>query len=231
MNDFQESEISAATANARLRAVKERFQLSDEDIPAFTTATRKEPEVNQPAIDIDKRLKEFEENLVARLLPDMTALPQLTAIQFDMARQHEALLGKPLSREDMLDIVKESAKNKTSLESVWKSRFNIDQLSEQRRIDDAIKKDRLEQEEIRVRKQTEDALAGVQNRNSANPTADGVLGRKFNLQSTEQTLPTGSNGNKAPVNQPQTPALSGAERAINKWVERRTKGIPLGKSA
>lgn len=233
MTDFQESEISAATANARIRGIKEKFQLSDEDLPTVTPETRKEPVVNQPNIDIEARLKSFETDLVNRLLPDMTAMPMINVIQYDMARQHQELIGKPMTRDEMLDIVRESAKSKTSLDSVWKAKYNIDGLVAQKNIDSAIQADRISQEEIRVRKQTEDALAGVSSRNSAQPHAEGVLGRKFNLQFDEQTLPNGSNGNKA-TNQPenqQTPKLSGEQRAINKWIERRTKGIPLGKMA
>lgn len=237
--DFEKSEISTATANARLKAVKEKYNLSDDDIPTASGSGVKPPENKQGDIDIDAKLKTFGEGLMRTIREDMLAMPRVSEVQSFIRDEHKELTGKRLTREEMNDLLVEATKNKTTLESAWENKYKISDARQTKRDTDNKTKWQQEWEAEQRQKNSEAAMAGV--RQSADGKFDAqspVLRKEFKLSedpysngggsSTTTTTTNTGNGNNGGTPSTPAPKMSGAERAAVRFMERRNNGIPMG---
>lgn len=217
--DLEAKEISSATANARLQAVKTKYNLDDDDIPTITPPVRSEtPVVTPPAADIDKKLEEMR----LRIVREMTFLPDVTAAQMEIQSQHQELTGKRMTQKEMVEMVDEVRKNGGSLLNVWKTKYDIDNIAKEREFTERLKKHDEEQEALRRQKASEDAIAGIRGDSSKDSLVNPMLNRKFktHTEGVESTPP--------PATRSGMDNMSGAERAAIKFAERRNRGLPIG---
>lgn len=232
MLDFEKESISKTTAEARLRGVKEKFNLSDEDIPTVSTpaAARVEP---TPAIDIDAKLAAFGKAIVAEMRQEMSRVPDLNAIQYDIARQHQDLLGKPLTAAEVKELNKEGAKHRDGLLGAWKEKYEIDNLQREKDYTARLATDRQKWEDEQRTQRSNDAMSAATNKDPVFSASSAVLKRSFERRDGITTDPAQSTDKSNPA--PNTPLtaidrnkVSGAERAAAKWIERAQNG-QLGK--
>lgn len=235
MGDLSKSRISQAEANARLMDIKEKYALSDEDIPTPSelTITEKTGHVARGSVDvnIDEKLQEFKTGFLKeisdKLIPQLTALPEIGAIQHYIRDQHRELFGKGLTRTEETEILNESRKTGNSLEQVWEQKYAVSDKRLEARDKATETRLRGQWEEEQKKKNSEAALEGVRrNADEDYQSQSPVLGRKYDLHDEPVRDP-----GKAPEKQTQTPdrKLSGAERAASKFIERRSNGVPMGK--
>jgi hypothetical protein len=233
MADMEKEQISAATANARLRKVKETYNLTDADIPAIEGVAKPAgtADPDKGPVDLDKRLGAFRDDLLKTIRADLFAMPRITAIQSDIAAEHLELTGKRLSRTEMNDLLTKAEKDKVRLEDAWKDQYKVDDLRQTKRDDENKKKWQSEWETEHRKRVSDDAIAGVRR---VDPTQDSmnspILRKKFDVHSDPVSSPDKSN---QPSHTPSQsgPRPTGAERAAAKFLERRANGIPIGASA
>lgn len=225
MKDLEAKDISATTANARLRSVKEKFNLSDDDIPALEVAKPAGSGTPIPGggVDIDAKLTEFKAALVKEMRNELLTMPRITAIQSDISLDHQELTGKRLTRVEMNDLLTEAQKNNRTLEQEWEQKYGISDIRMNKRVEAEVKTRMDTAEAARKQKASDEALAGV--RKGVDPTytpASPVLGKKYG-ESTQTQQPQ-----QTP---PPEQRLSGSERAASAFLKRRAEGIPMGKDA
>jgi hypothetical protein len=238
MADYEGESVSRAQAQARLRAVKEKYSLGDDDIPAVPVDRDKVKPADN-TIDFEARFKALREEVVndtvKRLLPELAAYPKLTVHQAAIANEYQSLTGKSLSEDDW-DKVFDRQKKGGTLREAFEREFEIPKLRQDKHDETILSAARTKWDEEQKRKASDAALEGVTNRNAQlnnnQFSHSPVLGRKFQVQTEEQTGGTGAA--PPPPNSPPPPPvqrLSGADRAALKYMERRNQGIPLGKEA
>jgi hypothetical protein len=228
MTDLEKEQISSATANARLRKVKETYNLSDQDIPAIEVPNPAGSAAKNQPVDLDKRFDDFRNGLLSTIRQDMLAMPRINTIMSDISAEHQELTGKRLSRTEMNELLDKAEKQKMRLEDAWRDQYKVDDLRTAKR-DEANKAQwRKEFEEEQRKRASDDAMAGVRR---VDPTRDQmqspILKHQFELNQDPGRAQTG----QVPTPQTQTqngPKVSGAERAAAKFLERRSNGIPLG---
>lgn len=232
LKDFETADISRATAEARLQRVKQTYNLTDDDIPAVEIKPAAAPAA-QPAIDIDAKLAEFERKLMARLTPDLNAFPQVAAVMDDIADQHQQLTGKRLTLAERQEIIRTSqAENGPTLVKAWREKHGIDKIEQDRQKASWREENRREWEDEQKRRNSEEALRQVRS------TPDGQtrhLSPVFREYKTDNdpvrqpgAEPARQSEHVAPVQNEPGPRLSGAERAAQRFLERRNAGIPMG---
>lgn len=239
MTDFQGSEISRATAEARLRGVKEKYNLSDDEIPAVTTQAAARTSAEANPIDIDARLKSFQEDLMKNIRSEMSAVPDLNALQFDIVRRHKELTGKDITSTELRELNKEAATKGQSLMGTWDQKYEISKLQVERDNTALIARERTKWEDEEKAKRSNEAMAqATSSRTDPKFTASSsVLTREYgnrgDVVSTQTQDPASrSAADKSPVPVAKTAvarnSMSGAERAAGKWIERQGNGL-LGK--
>lgn len=240
MNKFETESISRATAEARLLKVKETYNLSDDDIPAVTTPAKvTSDDKGLSAESIKTMLKEFKSEFMREIAPELMAFPQVSAIQQEIYRRHRELTGKDMNLAEMKDLMKTSqSENGPNLMQAWREKHGIDKLEKDREHADLKKQWQVERDDEDKKRRSEEAMRGVK------ATVDGevktfspVIGRKYEThnepaerQQTEQR-PQTQTQQQAPQPQASGPKMTGAERAAQKYIERRQAGIPMGKEA
>jgi hypothetical protein len=234
LRDFEQESISRTTAESRLRSIKQKYALADEDIPDVTTPAKAGADAAKPAIDIQAELAKFRNDLLKELKQDMRALPTLAAIQADIGYNHQELFGKRLTLKEMDELVGEATKKGMTLEQAWESKYDVKETQFNKRLDSEVTK-RMEAENKRreaeeTSRRSEEALSSARNgRGREQFTADStVLKHQFTrrdndapgLDPSKQT--DGQPSNKTP--EPAAQKMSGAERAAAKWIERAQSG-------
>ena len=227
MRQLADKEVSLATANARLLAIKNRWQLSDEDLPTpaevqKTATTGKVVD----STDIDKRFEQFKTSLLTeiqtKLMPEMGALAELPRVMANIESEHDELFGKRMTKADRNELMKLAKDERISITDAWEKKFGVPEkrreLDVKKISEDAIKK----YEEDRVAKETERALRGVPADESPFHRGSPLLQKKFEPKSDVKV-----DESKYPA--PATSAVerdgrSGASRAR----ERYTKFVQSG---
>lgn len=238
VNSYEQEKISAATANARLQSVKTKYNLTDEDVPSVTNSNGVTPAANATpqggSIDLDRRLEEFENKLINRLLPELAALPRINAIQNDIYAQHRTLTGKDLTRQEMfelMEISKESGKKgqPLSIESAWEQKYNIPKIRVDQQVEAEVKKRLDEAEAKRKQEESERALTGArQTINGGQQQSQSILSPVLKRQFQQNPDPANGSGQADKSTPAPGPKQTGAERAALKYLSRRQQGIPLG---
>lgn len=247
MKDAANDKISSATANARLQVVKEKYSLTDDDIPSnsdvrFTTDKGIVPK--DTGIDIDARLKTFEDDLMKRitdkLVPEMSGLAAMPIVWGEINAEHQSLTGKRLTKAEQADIMKEARSQNKSLEEVWSDKHDIPAKREE--VSDASKKAkwRDEWDKAEQAKRTEEVLTGGSRRDGVEMVPDSqrspLLAKKFKPQFDEgDGKDTRGSGSGSGVEDHQDTGggrdrskLTGAERAEQNFKRRRAEGIGWG---
>lgn len=237
MRDLANERISAGTANARLMTLKEKYALDDDDIP--TPADVKKTASSGTVVDstdLDAKFAAFETRLMSevtkKLVPELTSLARLGPIMNDIAYEHEKLTGKRMTRKEQEDLLQEASKSDKTVQNFWEEKYQI----QDKRLDlrDRSNKEKWQAEwdaELK-RKQSEEAISGIRNRNAeqdpANDNGSPIFRRKF--EATPDPIETANNGNdgKHKSGENNQPSLRGADAAAARFIERRSKGVPMG---
>jgi hypothetical protein len=223
MRDLADRTVSVATANARLQAIKERWQLSDDDLPlpADVKKTAASGTVVDSTADIDTRMearfKKFKEDLIgeigSKLIPEMGALAEIPRVLANIDSEHRELFGKGLTKAERDEVMK-MAKEKKDIGGIvgaWESKYNVSaertKIHDKAVADAAIKK----YEEERIAKATADALAGRNPETLSWSKGSPLLDKKFAVK-VEPTA-DGPGAYPKPTSAADRVKQSGAERA------------------
>lgn len=237
MKDLADESISAATAKAQLKVIKEKYQLSDDDIPneQDIRKTQDTGKVGRGVVDIDldERLKDFEkklmDNITSRLIPELSGLATLPIAWNQINSEHQELTGKRLTKKEQEEILAEAREKNKSLGEIWESKYSIGSVRETK--SDEVKKAKWEDEwnKKEQAKRTEEALSGGHKRDGVEMVPDSqrspLLRKKFAPQDESE-----EGGKQREGKQQEQPRekRSGAERAADNFMRRRSQGIPWG---
>jgi hypothetical protein len=246
MKDYETAEISRTTAEARLRKVKETYNLSDEDIPSVEPQPRRAADtpVGLTEESVTAMLSKFEDSLMKKLAPELTAFPRVAAVLDEIDARHTELTGNRLTYDEKKELMDASSKTEgLTLMGAWKDKYKISEIEEEKRFDTRLTAERQKWDDDLKKRNSEDALRGV--RRSAEgdfkhlspvfreyKTNDDPGQRQMEPVARQQNDSGDRQTPPARVAQVQNePKLSGAERAAAKFIERRNAGIPMGKEA
>lgn len=246
MTDLASHRITSAKATAIIDSLKEKYQLSDDDIPSLSEIRQTEQSGKVPKgaadVDIDAKLTEFKTNFMkefqSKLMPELTAMGRLGAIWVEIADDHRELTGKRLTQAEKDAIFKHATEKGMPLSDAWEELHNIRATRTTRHEADLEKKFREKWEKERVQKASEDAMQGrrpdgpaipesqrsriLSKRNDFKPRVDeGQDGRQDRQEGRQQMQQKQDTQN-------QQPRLRGAEAAAANFNRRRNLGIPMG---
>ena len=256
MNQVAKGTVDTATANARLQAIKEKYTLSDDDIP-----TNREVELTDRVghdvtkgrnVDMKSALADFKKELLAEIAPALsriTADAAATDIMWaDIDYEHKELFGKRLTAKDKVDSVKEFNKliqsgdlpRGTSYQQYWEQKYDVPAKREEVKMksyETGLRK-KWEDEQTAARSAAAlDSVRGPERRTDSLDGGSPLFKKKFSEHDDPATQfdrqergekPTGDR--RVAERQPDRPLLvrSGADRAAENWVQRRAAGVPLG---
>ena len=238
MKAAADDKISAATANAQLEHIKQAYGLKDDDIPSSADVRKtiqSGKDSSGPSIDIDAKLKEFEDGFMKRLtdklLPEMSGMAALPVIWNTISREHFELTGKHLTEDEQIALLKEAREKNTSLKSVWEKNNNIPDLRLSKRDEENKRKWRDEFEKEQIAKQSEAVLSGVK-RNGVEIVPDTqrspLLRQREQLSKGRDAAFEPKQGDKPDPASTGDQFMTGADRAAARFLDRRAKGIPWG---
>ena len=243
MKDFEAERISRATADARLLKVKEVYNLSDEDIPAV------DPPRGQPNSGITNSnggngltedrvvqiLGKFRQDLIKEIGPELKAFPRVAAIMDDIDAQHRELTGKRLTYQEKQElIVSSEAENGPTLLNAWRDKYKIGEIEENKRFDDRLKTEKQKWDDEQKARVSSDAMRTVRTGQGELQSVSPVFRQydkhtdnpdRFSNQNQNANNGGGDGGDGG--GEPK-PKLSGAERAAQRYLERRNRGVPMG---
>ena len=135
MNDLANSRISTAKARELMTILREKYQLTDEDLPGMSDLieTRKQGTVVDSTPPVEDRLKAFKSEIMAdmrkefvsSLMPELGALANLPLVWNEVSREHEELTGKRLSYNEQQEILESARKDNKPIRAVWEEKFGI----------------------------------------------------------------------------------------------------------
>lgn len=234
MRDLANQRVTVAQANARLQAVKDTYQLGDDDIPPMGDLidTRKTGKVTDSTPDIEERLvtlrKEITEEITKTLIPELSGMANLDIVWAEIADEHRELTGKRLGAKDRQAILDEARKNNKSLAAVWEEKYEIPTARKRVEREQIVKEERQKWDDEQRAKISQRALEGVR------PEAPDETGLrvsqvlKHSFQERGVQAPVEDGKVRAMPSAEDRGKLSGAERAAQKYLERRGAGVPLG---
>lgn len=243
LKDLAQHKIDVATSQARLKHIKQTYQLSDDDIPNIpdqieTYQTRRPVD---SSTDIDTKLSEFKKDfkdelskyLAEKLVPELGGMAQLDIVWADIRDQHRELTGKRLSAKEAQDLLNEAdrrgrAGKPISLPALWEEKYNVPELRQKHHDEDLTKKLRADWEAEQTARLSEAAMAGLR---PVGPDQQGlrtsqILAHKFKVH--EETRPEAAPKLRETPSAAERQSLSGAERASKRFLERRANGVPMG---
>jgi outer membrane murein-binding lipoprotein Lpp len=242
LKDLAQHKIDVATSQARLKHIKQTYQLSDDDIPNIpdqieTFQTRRPVDTST---DIDTKLADFKKDfkdditkyLAEKLVPELGGMAQLDIIWADIRDQHRELTGKRMSAKEAQELFNEAdrrgrAGKPISLASLWEEKYDVPALRQKHHDEDLSKKLRADWDAEQAAKLSEAALAGVRpGAMEQGLRTSHVFDHKFKVH--EETQPQAAPKLREAPSAADRQALSGAERASRRYIERRANGIPMG---
>lgn len=242
LKDFENEQISRSTAETRLRTLANKYEIPKEDLADLLkdTAAGAPPKTDAGGTTLTLEavadlMKKREKELLAQLLPEMLSLSNIGVVQQDIRRQHQELTGKWLTTEEMNELTKEATKdNSGGLVKVWENKYEIPRIRGERHDKSVADKAIAEYQAEETRKASEAAIRTVHNQGvSETQLSTSPVLRQYRNRAEDGQPAGGTQDDKggkggAQGKEPQ-PRQSGAERAATRWVERRAKGIGLGK--
>lgn len=235
MQDAANDKISAATANARLQAVKKAYALSDDDIPTPTEVTdaANTGKVKKGVVDVDidakldEFKKDFMKSVTEKLIPELSGMAALPIIWNSVNAEHQELTGKRLTKNEQADILKEAKEKGKSIEDVWAEKHDIPKHREA--ASDAVKRSKWKEEYDKemTAKRSEEALSGGASRGGVEMVPDSqrspLLRKKFDTYDAAGERNEPDKGRTAPQEK-----MSGADRAAANFIKRRSAGLKWG---
>lgn len=232
--------ISVAQAHAALKHIKETYNLSAEDLPGFSDilATKQtgKPVDTSAGLDIDSKLEALEKRLTQyvtqKLVPELGGMARLPNVWADIRDEHFDLTGKRLTAKESDELLAEADKRyragkAISLKQLWEEKYDASGLRQKRHDEELIKKERERWDAEQTARRSEEALQGLHPTpgDQSGLRTSQILNHKFQVHeegpgAAAKTRPTPS------ANERQ--ALTGAERASKRYLERRAQGVPMG---
>jgi len=238
LRELASHKVSVAQANARLKHIKDTYQLSDDDIPSIpdqieTFQTRR-PVDN--STDIDQKLADFEKKittyLTERLVPELGGMAQLDIVWSDIRDEHRELTGKRMTAKEAQELLNEAdrrgrAGRPISLKALWEEKYDAPNLR-QKHHDDGLEKElRAKWDAEQQAKISEAALAGVRpGMEQQGLRTSQIFDHKFKVH--EDTQPSSAPKLRETPSAAERQSMSGAERAGKRFLERRASGVPMG---
>jgi len=244
LKDLATHKVSVAQANARLKHIKDTYQLGDDDIPSIpdqiqTYQTRSPVD---SSADVDQKLAAFKQEmtryLAEKLVPELGGMAQLDIMWSDIRDEHRELTGKRLSAKEAQQLLDEADKRSRagrpiSLKALWEEKYDAPSLR-QKSHDNTLEKElRAKWDAEQQAKISEAAMAGVR---PVAPDQGGLrtsslFSHKFQVHEDTAAAPAATQAAaqaKQAMSASERQALSGAERAAKRYLERRANGIPMG---
>lgn len=245
MRDLASHKVSVATANARLKHLKQHYSLSDDDVPDIPDQieTFQKGRVVDTSADLDRKFADFEKSIEKklttyiseRLVPELGGMAQLDIVWNDIREEHRDLTGKRLSAKEQQELLNEADKRgragrPISLKALWEEKYDASSLREKHHDDALTKKLRQQWDDEQTAKRSEEALAGIRpGMDRQGLRTSQILEHKFKVH--ENTEPQAVPKLRETPSAADRQSLSGAERATKTFLERRAAGIPMGAPA
>lgn len=243
LKDLAAHKMTVAQSNARLKHIKDVYQLSDDDIPNIpdqieTYQTRRPVDTS---VDLEARLEAFEKKfkddmgkyLAEKLVPELGGMAKLPIVYMDIVNEHTQLTGKPLTAKEVDELLNEAdrrsrAGKPISLKGMWEEKYNAPELRQKFHDTTFEKELRAKWEAEQAAKLSEAALAGVRpgTPDQAGLRTSQIFGHKFKVH--EETTPLAAPKLREAPSAAERQSLSGAERASKRYLERRGAGVPMG---
>jgi hypothetical protein len=245
MDDLAKEKIDRATADARLDAIKTRWDLKDEDLP-----TGRERDLTQRIgqdvtkgnnIDIDARLTAFRADLLKELQPAINRMTldaaAMDTVWDDIRSEHQELFGKRLTGKEQVELMHEFQKlaatkelppGVTNIPAYWEHKFGVSDKRTTAHESALEKKFRDKWEAEQTDRRSKEMLDGM--RGEEHPTSYGEGSPVFAKQFKTYEDSVESGNREKPTEDKQRPTLvkSGADRAAERFLDRRAKGVGLG---
>ena len=237
LKDLASQKMTVAQAHARLKHIKDTYNLSDDEIPAFGDLidTKQRGKPVDSSEDLDKRFQSFREEMgkyiADKLVPELGGMAQLDIVWSDIRDEHRELTGKRLSAKEAQELLTEADKRgrngrPISLKSLWEEKYDVSTLRMKHHDDELIKEHKAKWEADAQAKRSEEALSGVR------PSVPGeglrtsqIFEHKFKVhEEGPAAAPKPRESKSAAERQSQ----GGAERATRRYLERRSAGVPMG---
>lgn len=258
MDQVAKGTVEASTAKGRLQAIKAKYSLSDDDIPTdsevnITSRVGKDV-THGENVDIEGRLKKFGDELIEKVGSIVSGVTRDSAaadiMWDDINYEHKELFGKRLTAQDKLNDVREFNKlvqagelpRGTSFQQFWEQKYDVGAKREE--VKDAAKKSQWEKEwnDRETARRSQEALDTVRGPERRTDSLDGgspLFKKEFARNEDPATQFDERKGERGgererskepPAHEDRRPSLvrSGAERAAEKFVQRRAAGIPMG---
>lgn len=244
MKDLAAHKVTVAQSQARLKHLKEFYNLSDEDVPNIPEQieTYQKGKVVDSSTDLDEKLAAFEKAfekkittfVTERLVPELGGMAQLDIVWNDIRDEHRELTGKRLTAKEAQELLNEADKRgragrPISLKAMWEEKYDAPSLRQKHHDDDFEKKLREKWDSEQAAKISEAAMQGIRpgmQQQGLGLRTSQIFDHKFKVheEAEPQAVPKLRETSSAAERQ----ALSGSERAAKKWIERRGAGIPIG---
>ena len=235
MKDLANQKVTVAQANARLQAVKDTYQLGDDDIPPMGDLidTRKTGKVHDSTADLDERFSSFEkrleEKITKTLLPELAGMTNLDIVWDDIRGEHRELTGKRLGVKEQQEILKTARESGRSLADVWEEKYEIPAARKKIERESIVKEERAKWEAEQTARRSAEAMEGIR------PGAPDETGLRLSPVLHKQFAERGAEiADSKPGEHTRVPSavqregLTGAERAAKAFLERRAAGVPMG---
>ena len=239
LKDLAAHKVSVAEARARLKHIKDVYQLSDDDIPnmpdLIDTSNTRRP-VDTSNMDIDQKLAALENKITKyvadKLIPELGGMAQLDIEWASIRDEHRDLTGKSMTAKEAQGLLDEAgnrgrAGKPTSLRALWEEKYEVPKLRQKSHDDGILKEARAKWDAEQQTKLSEAAMQGIR---PTTPDQVGlrtsqILHHKFQVH--EEAPGAAPKPREAP-SAADRQALSGAERASRRYLERRANGVPMG---
>jgi len=238
LKDLAGHKVSLATARQTLKNIKYTYALSDDDVPTFKdlidTQTRGKPV--DSSSDLDEKFagfkREMQTYLTNTLIPELGGMAQLDIVWNDIRDEHRELTGKRMTAKEQQELLAEADKRSRagrpiSLKGLWEEKYDAPTMR-QKHHDTGLEKElRAKWDHEQQAKISEAAMAGVR---PVAPDQQGlrtsqIFDHKFK---THEEAPAAAPKPAQAPSANERSALSGAERAGKRFLERRAAGVPMG---
>lgn len=239
MKDLQKRNIDVATAHQRLKNIKETYSLSDEDVPVIPDLieTYQSKKVVDSSADIDSRMADLKKDIMAdvgkylteKLVPELGGMAQLDITWNDILEEHKELTGKRLPVKEQQTLLNEAgarirAGKPTSLKALWEEKYEVPDLRQKMHDGTLEKEFRAKWDAEQQAKLSEAAIQGIKTPTDGLRTSH-IFDHKFKVH---EEAPASAPKPRETPSAAEREALSGAQRATQRHMQRRNAGLPLG---
>lgn len=236
MDDYSNEKISRTKAETILQKVKSVYNLSDDDIPKLeATPAQQQQNVGGGLTEarVQEMMNDFQQNLLKQLAP-INQFPEIPVLIQDMRDEHMRLTGQTLPMEKVREyMARARQENGPSLRSAWEEEFKIPDLRKSKEREEWTKQERQKWEDEQKAQASQAALRQVtRGPDGKFQSLSPVMGRKYqeHVDPTNKDI-VDNRQQQQQARETSGPKPTGAERAAQKWIERREQGIPMGQEA